>query len=166
MKADDIIKKLGLKPHPTEGGYFLETYRSGDIIKKDALRGRYKVDKSAGTAIYYLLTSDSHSAMHRLKTDEIFHFYLGDPVTILLLYPDGSSKLITMGQKISNLEQMQAVIPRDTWIGAFLNEGGEYALMGTTMAPGFDYEDFELGKTDELIKQYPDREELIRRLTK
>jgi len=166
MKADDIIRQLGLKPHPTEGGYFLETYRSEDIIKKDALRGRYKDDKSAGTAIYYLLTPDSYSAMHRLKTDEVFHFYLGDPVTMLLLYPDGSSEVITLGQKLFNSEQVQAVIPRDTWMGAFLNEDGEFALMGTTMAPGFDYDDFELGQADELIKKYPNREKLMRRLTK
>lgn len=166
MKAEDIIKQLGLKPHPTEGGYFLETYRSEDIIKKEVLRGRYKADKSAATAIYYLLTPDGHSRMHRLKTDEIFHFYLGDPATILLLYPDGSSELITMGQKISDGQQVQTVIPRDTWIGAYLNKGGEYALFGTTMAPGFDYDDFELGNAEELIEKYPEREELIRRLTK
>ncbi len=166
LKADDIIRQLGLKPHPAEGGFFLETYRSEDMIKKDALRGRYKDDKCAGTAIYYLLTSDSYSAMHRLKTDEIFHFYLGDPVTMLLLYPDGSSEVISLGQRISNGDQLQAVIPRDAWMGAFLNNGGEYALMGTTMAPGFDYDDFELGSADELIKQYPEREDLIRRLTR
>lgn len=164
--AEEIIKKLGLEPHPSEGGFFREVYRSDESIMMDCLPNRYKSDRNISTSIYYMLTPDSFSSMHKLKSDEIYHFYLGDPVTILLLFPDGASKIITLGADIMSGQELQVVVPRDTWQGSFLNEDGEFALMGTTVAPGFDYDDFEAGDRDELIKQYPQQEELIRKLTR
>ena len=148
-----------------EGGYFCQTYRSTEKIALDALPSRYKISKAFGTAIYYLLTPDQRSAMHRLPTDEIFHFYLGDPVTMLQLHPDGSSDVITIGSDIVKGQKPQVLVPRFAWQGSMLIEGGKSALMGTTMAPGFDYSDYEAGDRGELVEKYPDQKDLIVKLT-
>lgn len=164
LTAREIIRKLSLKPLPGEGGFYRETYRSEEKIPMKELPGRYSSAKSFCTAIYYLLTPDTCSALHRLGSDEIFHFYLGDPVSMLQLHPGGTSKLLTLGQDVEKDESLQVVVSRGTWLGAFLNEGGRFALMGTTMAPGFDFSDYEHGDREELIRQYPDRKELILKL--
>ena len=165
LTAEEIIKILNLKPLPREGGYYRETYHSKEIIPKDFLPSRYKESKRLSTAIYYLLTQEVFSLLHRLPTDEIFHFYLGDPVTMLNLHPDGTSDLITLGHEIDKNQQTQVIVPKNTWQGCFIKEGGKFALMGTTMSPGFDESDFEAGVQKELVKKYPDREELIIKLT-
>lgn len=165
QSAEEIIKILGLKPHPKEGGYFLETYRSSEKISKSDLPERYPCDKNFGTAIYYLLTPGTFSPFHRLPTDELFHFYLGDPVIMIQLHPDGSSNIITLGQDIMNGQQLQVVVPKDSWQGLYLKEGGTFGLMGTTMSPGFDYSDYEEGTREALLEQYPEHFELITRLT-
>lgn len=152
-----IIEHLGLKAHPLEGGFFLETYRSAD--------SSCRPDRSASTAIYYLLTPDTFSEMHRVATDEVFHFYAGGPVTMLQLAP-GQCRRITLGPDVLAGQQPQVVVPRGVWQGSFLNPGGEYALLGATVAPGFDYADYESGQRDLLIAQFPDHAELIRRLTR
>jgi hypothetical protein len=166
LEAEDIIKKLGLKPHPNEGGFFAESFRSEEIIGRDNLPDRYSSDRACSTCIYYMLTRETFSALHRLKTDEIFHFYLGDPVSMLLLYPNGHSKILTLGHDIMAGQQLQAVVLKNVWQGSFLNEGGKYALMGTTMAPGFDFDDYEHADKYELIEKFPDRKQMIERLTK
>jgi predicted cupin superfamily sugar epimerase len=164
LNKDDIIKILNLSPLAVEGGYFRETYRSNEIIPKDALPARYGASRSFSTQIYYLLTPDTVSALHRLKSDETFHFYLGGSVTMLLLHENGSSEIITLSSKIEDGHKVQFTVPGGSWVGCFLNDGGEFALMGTSVAPGFEYDDFELGNPDELIQKYPDRRELIKRL--
>jgi len=164
LTASEIIKLLKLEPHPAEGGYFCETYRCSDQVKEDFLPLRFKSDRSLSTAIYYLITNDSFSSMHKLITDEIFHFYLGSPVSMLLLYPDNSSKIVTVGSDISSDQKLQVVVPRGTWQGAYVPKG-EYALLGTTMSPGFDSEDFMIGKRDDLLEKYTDHKELITKLT-
>jgi uncharacterized protein len=166
ISADEIIKKLGLEPLPMEGGYYIQTYRANEMIPKSALPDRYSSNKSFGTAIYYLLTPDTFSALHRLPTDEIFHFYLGDPVTILELYQDGTSKVFTLGSDIQKGQNVQLLVPENTFQGSFLNEGGKYALMGATMAPGFDFSDYEAGIREKLIREYQAHKELIIRLTR
>lgn len=166
LRVDSIIELLNLKPLEHEGGYYAETYVSDEIIPKDALPERYSSDRRACSAIYYLITPDTFSALHRLKSVEIFHFYMGDPVTMLQLHPDGSSEIIALGHDLERGERPQVVVPHGVWQGAFLNDGGEFALMGTTMSPGFDWDDFELGNRRQLIEQYPDREDLIIRLTR
>ncbi|MBN2380496.1 cupin domain-containing protein [candidate division WOR-3 bacterium] len=165
LSPEEIIRLLRLEPLEMEGGYFCQTYRSNETIPLEALPQRYKIPKVLGTAIYYLLTPDQRSALHRLPTDEIFHFYLGDPVTQLHLHPDGSSEVITLGADLSAGERPQVVVPRDTWQGALLRPGGHFALLGATMAPGFDYFEYEAGDRNELIKKYPDRKDLIIQLT-
>lgn len=164
MNAQVLIEKLGLIPLPEEGGYYRETYRSPETVPGSALPERYGGDKHMATAIYFLLTPDAFSALHRLPTDEIFHFYLGDPVTMLQLFPDGSARTVTLGNDILAGHCPQCVVPRGVWQGALLEKGGRFALLGTTMAPGFDVTDFELGRRSELLAHYQECADLIVRL--
>lgn len=159
MKAEltALIASLRLEPHP-EGGYYRETYRSKETSGNPA--------RALSTAIYYLLIPDTFSEIHRLKSDEIFHFYLGHTVEILQLYPDGKSTITKLGQNLAAGEELQVTIPAGVWFGSRLIDGGEYALMGTTVAPGFDFADFESGKRDSLTAQYADRAEIIASLTR
>ncbi len=166
--ANDIIEKLKLQPHPHEGGYFYETYRSEEKIDREHLPVRYDGRRSISTAIYYLLTPDTYSAWHRLRSDELFHFYLGGPVTMLNLFPDGSSKIITLGQDIMAGQEVQVTVPRGAWQASVLNEGGEFALMGTSVAPGFEYDDYGIPTENDLkmlVSQFPDKVELIKKLS-
>jgi len=171
MKTDqevirELIERLDLTPLPGEGGWFRQTYRSGESIPGAALPARYASERSLATAILYLITRESFSALHRLLSDETFHFYLGQPVEMLKLLPDGSSGLIRLGQDFTSGQVVQTTVPRGVWQGARLMEGGSWALLGATVAPGFEYEDLELGRREELAARYPDRAELIARLTR
>jgi predicted cupin superfamily sugar epimerase len=163
--AEKLVKLLGLKSHP-EGGYYRETYRSDEIIEKGALPERYRGDRRYGTAIYYLLTRETFSALHRIKTDEIYHFYLGDPVELVQLLPDSSGCVVMLGNDLASGEQVQTVVSRGTWHGAQLVEGGNYALLGTTVSPGFEFADFEIGDRNELIRSYPSFSDKIIALTR
>jgi hypothetical protein len=165
LTAREIAELLDLEPHP-EGGFYREIYRSDESLPADALPHRYEGERCPGTAIYYLLTPDTFSALHRLAGDEVFHFYLGGAVTMLLLHAGGSSETRQLGTDLAAGERPVSTVPRNTWFGLFLNEGSEYALLGTTVAPGFEFEDFELGDRVELVEQYPERAHLIRRLTR
>ena len=161
--ADELIRHLGLAPHPKEGGFFRETYRSAESYS--GLPTRYPGPRSAGTAIYYLLTPTTFSALHRLETDEIFHFYLGDPVRMLQLDSGGQGQTVVLGPDVLNGQQLQVVVPRGIWQGSLLEAGGDFALLGCTVAPGFEYIDYEAGDRQALVAQYPAHAELIRRLT-
>jgi predicted cupin superfamily sugar epimerase len=166
VTADDLIRTLNLQPHPMEGGYFRETYRSKHSHAAGSLPPGFAGPRSFKTAIYYLLTPRTFSAMHRLPGDEMFHFYLGHPVRMLQLWPDGSARTVILGSDVLGGQQPQVLVPAGVWQGCCLEPGGEFALMGTTMAPGFDYRDYETGHRDQLIAQYPKQTEMIRRLTK
>jgi uncharacterized protein len=166
VTAAQLISRLGLQPHPAEGGYFAETYRSGEQVSSEALPGRYHGPRSLGTAIYYLVTPDSFSAMHRLRSDEVFHFYLGDPVEMLQLRPGGSGLRLILGQDILEGMQLQVVVQQGVWQGLHLVPGGRFALLGTTVAPGFDYADYEHGDRETLIRAYPQLRDFISRLTR
>ena len=157
----DIIRLLDLKPLTIEGGYFHETYRSPQTIRPPL----YKGPRSLSTAIYYLLTPDTFSQMHRVPGDEIFHFYLGDPVEMLQLEADGSGEIVTMGHEIASGMKLQHVVPGGCWQGARLKSGGKFALMGTTMSPGFDYEDYETPDGEKLEIQYGEFRNVILALT-
>jgi predicted cupin superfamily sugar epimerase len=155
LTAAKIKTLLKLEPHPIEGGYFVQTYRAAHEIPEDALPSGYSSARSIGTAIYYLLTADTFSAMHRLPGDEIFHFYLGDPVEMLQLEPNGNGELVILGQDIARGMRPQHVVPGGVWQGSRLISGGEYALLGTTMSPGFEFADYETGTRDQLTSLYP-----------
>lgn len=166
MTIDQIINILNLKPHPEEGGYFVETYRSTENIPEEASPNRYKGIRSHSTAIYYLLTPETFSAIHRLQSDEIFHFYLGDPAEMLQLWPDGSGRMVILGSDILNGMQPQLIVPRGVWQGSRLLKGGRFALLGTTVSPGFEFTDYVTGQRKDLVKSYPQFEDLIISLTK
>jgi hypothetical protein len=157
VTAEEVIERLGLQPHPEEGGFFRETYRSG--WRFDPPGSPMAGPRSLCTAIYYLLTADTFSAMHRLPGDEIFHFYLGDPVEMLLLHPAreeggaGRGERILLGQDLERMRVQQRV-PGGVWQGSRLVPGGDWALLGTTMSPGFDYDDYESGSR-ELAEAFP-----------
>ena len=168
MTAQQLIEQLKLEPLPIEGGFFRQTYCSAETLPQAALPERYRGEKPFGTAIYYLLTSDadSFSALHRLPTDEVYHFYLGDPVEMLLLFPDGAGRRVVLGPEVLNGQQVQFVAPRGVWQGSRLIPGGQFALLGTTMAPGFTPTDYEGGRRADLLARYPDHADLIRALTR
>ncbi len=161
--ADELIRHLGLQPHPKEGGFFRETYRASE--SSAALPARYQGPRSASTAIYYLLTPATFSALHRLQSDEIFHFYLGDPIRMLQLDPDGQGRTLVLGPDLLAGQQVQVLAPRGVWQGSCLEPGGKFALLGCTVAPGFEYADYESGARQALMAQYPAFADLIQRLT-
>ncbi len=165
ITAKKIIEMFGMKPLQGEGGYYVETYRSGDQISRAHLPDHYAGDRRLSSAILYLLTPDTFSSLHRLKSDEVFHFYFGDPVTMLQLHPDGSHELITLGHDIAANQQVQVIVPKGSWQGCFLNKPGKFALMGTTLAPAFDFTDFEPADRNTLLKKYPAQKDLILHLT-
>ena len=164
LTAKDLIERLKLQPHP-EGGFYREVYRSKESVAQEALPSRYTGDRSFATSIYFLLTGDRFSTLHRLKSDEIWHFYLGDPVEITMLHEDGHLERKTLGAQVTEGQQFQIVIPHGCWFGARVTDTSGFVLMGCTVAPGFDFDDFELANRDELINQFSHHETIIRALT-
>ena len=166
--AAQLVEYLGLEPLTIEGGHFKQTYVASESITAGALPKRYGAPRSFGTAIYYLLTSDpdSFSALHRLETDEIYHFYLGNPVEMLLLCPESRGERVVLGPDVLAGQRLQFVVPRGVWQGLRVISGGSVALMGTTMAPGFDLADWSEGKRESLLREYPQYTGLIRALTR
>jgi uncharacterized protein len=165
MKSEEIIDQLNLRPLLAEGGFFIENYRADESV--EGLPSRYHNERRCfSTAIYYLLTPDTISAMHRLPSDEIFHFYAGDLVEMLQLFPDGRGKVIKIGSDLKAGLRPQVVVPRGTWQGSRLADGGQFALLGTTVAPGFEFTDFEAGIREMLVDLYPEYANLICQLTR
>ncbi|WP_020667031.1 cupin domain-containing protein [Amycolatopsis nigrescens] len=159
MEQEDaaaIIAKLGLAPLPVEGGLFVQTWRSDDGAAP------------AGTATCAALTGepDSFAAMHRLPVDEIWHFYLGDPIDLLLLHPGGTHSTPRLGSDILGGQHVQLVIPAGHWMGAALAPGGRFGLFGNTMAPGFHSGLYTGGERAELVKGWPDAADRIVSLTR
>ena len=159
MTADEVIEHLKLQAHPVEGGFFRETYRSAETLQRTG------DTRSISTAIYYLLTPKTVSALHLLPGDEVFHFYAGDPVRMLQLWPDGSTRTLILGTDLKAGQVPQLVVPGGVWQGSVLLDGGSWALLGATMAPGFDYADYASGDRAELTARYPEVVEMIERLT-
>ena len=157
---------LGLQPLAAEGGFYAEAYRSREMLAATCLPSRYSGARCFGTAIYFLLTPDTFSALHRLKSDEVYHFYVGDPVETLVLRADGSGEVLALGSDLYRGLRPQAVIPAGAWQGSRLRAGGKFALLGTTVAPGFEFSDFELGDREFLLAKYPDFSRMIRELTR
>jgi len=165
MTADEIRQILGLTPLPEEGGWFAETYRATEMIPAGFPGPKRSDARSLATAIYYLLTPDTFSALHRLPGAEMFHFYLGDPVEMLQLGPSGSGRVLVLGTDLAAGMRPQVLAPGGVWQGTRLLPGGRAALLGTTMSPGFDPADFELGRREVLIAEYPAHRDRIIALT-
>lgn len=157
------IKQLGLIRHP-EGGWFVETYRSMESLSGSALPKRFLGARSFCTAIYFLLEQGDFSALHRIKSDELWHFYAGGRLNIEVISPAGLYEQKILGNDPVSGESFQAVVSAGSWFGAEAVNG--FALVGCTVAPGFDFSDFELGRCEELNRQFPQHDELIRRMTR
>jgi predicted cupin superfamily sugar epimerase len=154
------IDKLQLTKHP-EGGYYREVYRSDEFVHKKNLPDRYSSFRSFSTSIYFLLESHEFSAFHRLKSDEIWHFYEGSAITILMIDQHGEFRKIILGRNQEKDEVFQAIIPKGCWFAAYVKDHPSFALVGCTVAPGFDFEDFEMGKKEELYKLFPELSAVI-----
>jgi uncharacterized protein len=174
--AEDIIRLLDLQPHPVEGGFYRETWRSLQQISLDTHpspmtgvrsweQSSFRRERSVGTAIYYLLKPGHVSELHVLPGDEVFHFYMGSPVQMLQLWPDGSHRTVILGQDLEKGHQPQCIVPAGVWQGTRLFGNDGYALLGATMAPGFDYADYVGADRSDLIRRWPSAIEEITRLT-
>lgn len=164
MDAHTIIKKLNLIEHP-EGGYFKETYRSTGMISEKELGASYSSDRNYSTCIYFLLTSEKFSAFHKINQDEIWHFYKGTPLLLHIITKEGFYKTVTIGNDLEKGEVPQYVVKGGDWFAAEVIENEAYALVGCTVAPGFDFADFVLPERKELITMYPEHTEIITKLT-
>ena len=156
MNSTYYIKTLSLLPHP-EGGYYKETYRSKESIDIKGFDGK----RNYSTAIYFLLEKDNFSALHKLKSDELWHFYAGDPLEVIEIDTQGQLKITELGK-----DNFQYCVPAGNWFGSRVKNGGEFSLVGCTVAPGFDFADFEMAKREKLIKEFPKLETIINQMTK
>lgn len=164
MNADDLIDRLNLQPHP-EGGYYRQTYQAPDVLPADGLPKRYDGPRPVSTAIYFLLRDAQVSHLHRLQSDEIWHFYAGSPLVVHVLTSDGERIDQVLGPDFAAGMRPQVVVARGAWFGAEMQDGHGFALVGNTVAPGFDFADFELADRAGLMEAFPRHADLIRRLT-
>ncbi len=164
-KAIYYIQKLKLQRHP-EGGYFNEIYRSGEIFEASVLPERYNGSRAFLTSIYFLLEGKQFSSFHKLQSDEIWHFYDGSPVKIFIITHEGKMEERVLGNNLNANETLQIVVEKNNWFAAELKDKTSFALVGCTVAPGFSFEDFEIGDRNKLLKDYPEHSAIILRLTK
>lgn len=165
MTIKEITTHLELLPHP-EGGFYKESYRSDISIPQNHLPEPFKGDRSYCTGIYFLLTSNNFSAFHRIKQDEIWHFYTGSSLYVHAIDKDGSYTRHEVGLDLLKDQRPQLVVPKGCWFASEVKDKNSYSLVGCTVAPGFDFEDFELTQRKELINTYPQHEKIISRLTR
>lgn len=159
------VERLRMQPHP-EGGYFAETYRSPEAIAADALPGRFAGPRSFSTAIYFLLEGHHVSALHRIQADEVWHFYAGNPLDVFVLSENGKLEIVRLGPNPDAGEVFQAVVPAGRWFGSKPVRPDGSTLVGCTVAPGFDFQDFELADRAALLGQFPAHRAVIELLTK
>jgi len=164
INTEELIEKYQLIPHP-EGGYFRETYRSEGVISQNALPPNFKGDRNYCTGIYFLLPQGTKSHLHRIQSDEIWHFYLGGSMTLILIHEDYGVQKIILGSNILAGETVQFVVPAGWWFGGYPNLESSYSFVGCTVAPGFDFADFELAERTHLMSRFPESEDLILKLT-
>lgn len=158
-----LVASLRLKKHP-EGGWYREVYRSPENILPRGSFRRFCSPRSVCTSIYFLLGRGDFSAFHRLRSDEIWHFYEGSNLRLHLLHPKRGYRCLSLGERVGRQRQRQALIPAGTWFAAELSAGGRFALLGCTVAPGFDFRDFEMARPEQLEKNFPRHRALVRRL--
>jgi len=163
--AEEWIEALQLQRHP-EGGWFREVYRANEVIPHAALPNRFSGDRSFSTAIYFLLNKTDFSALHRIQQDELWHFYDGAALTVHMIDHAGSYSTVTLGRNVQAGEALMAVISAGWLFGATVTDQGSYALAGCTVAPGFDFADFEMPGREQLLAEYPQHEHLVEKLTR
>ena len=167
LTADELVQSLKLAPHP-EGGFFRETYRATEVLSKDALGSQHTGPRSASTAIYFLVTAGSFSALHRIASDEVWHFYAGHPLEVISIDEHDQLHIVRVGVNLAAGEVPQYVVPQGRWFGSRLaspHAPDAYALVGCTVAPGFDFADFELADRSALVARYPQHASIIEALT-
>lgn len=164
-RIEQLVNSLELQPHP-EGGFYKEFYRSSQIISKDALASTFNGDRSYCTSIYFLLTSENFSGFHRIKQDEIWNFYSGSPLLVHVIDKNGiyTCHEIGMNPEVGLFPQL--VVPAGAWFASSVKNENDYSFVGCTVAPGFDFDDFELAKRNELISLFPEHKEVITQLTR
>lgn len=159
------IQKLELEPHP-EGGYYRQTYKADLVLTKECLAPNFTGPRAASTAIYFMVEAKSFSAFHRLRSDELWHFYAGEALLVHVIEADGRYFTIHLGRDLEAGEVLQAVVKAGCWFASEVKDGKSFALVGCTVAPGFNFEDFELAEREKLAKSYPQHRELIYNLTR
>lgn len=156
-----FIEKLGLVPHP-EGGYYKETYRSNQLLKPEGFPGA----RNTSTGIYFMLTKNNFSAFHRIKSDEMWHFYSGDALDVYVIHSNGELEVLKIGLDLDNGEMPQAVVPAGCWFASRVSNEGQFSLVGCTVAPGFDFDDFEMADRQSLGNDFPQHQSIIKELTR
>lgn len=163
LTANALIKQFNLLPHP-EGGYYKETYKATEYIVKNALPERFQADRFFSTAIYFLLEKGNFSAFHKIKSDECWHFYAGETLLVYVIHSKGNLEIIRLGNNIEMGEVFQYVVPANCWFASEPAADTNFSFVGCTVAPAFDFADFELAKANELIQEFPQHENIIQRL--
>lgn len=164
INSDTIIEALGLIEHP-EGGFYKETYRSGNSFSNGVDDSEFPTGRSFSTSIYFLLKSDQTSAFHRIKSDELWHFHLGSPLTIHIIHPDSLYEALYLGPDLHTDQQFQHVVPAGSWFGVSIDKPNSFTLSGCTVSPGFDFRDFEMGDPYMLKQAFPEHKEIINKLS-
>ena len=163
MNAEYLVHRLEMTPHP-EGGYYKETYRSKGVIPHASLDKNFTGDRHYSTAIYFLLQQGDYSAFHRIKSDECWHFYEGGTLLIHVIEKDGTYSCTKLGRQLHENELYQFVVPAGAWFASEPAPGSEFSLVGCTVAPGFDFADFEMAEKQKMVNQFPDQKLLLQRL--
>jgi hypothetical protein len=161
--AQQLVSRYQLRAHP-EGGWYKETYRSGEILAQNVLPERFSGERTFSTAIYFLLDQGNFSAFHRIKSDECWHFYYGDPLQVFVLQHDGSLQIIELGNDIAAGQVFQFVVPANCWFASRPAPSSAYSFVGCTVAPGFDFADFELAEAGQLAREFPVHSAIIHEL--
>ncbi|HEX6171864.1 MAG TPA: cupin domain-containing protein [Chitinophagaceae bacterium] len=161
--TDQLIQQYNLESHP-EGGWYKQTYKSGEQIPADALPERFDANRSFSTAIYFLLEQGDFSAFHRIKSDECWHFYAGGPLLIYIIDQNGKLKIISLGNDFKEGQSFQYVVPANSWFASRPAPGSGYCFVGCTVSPGFEFDDFELASATELTAIYPTHKKIIEQL--
>lgn len=164
-EIEQIINKLQLLPHP-EGGYFKEVYRSEGLINNDSLNSDFSGKRNYSTSIYFLLTSNNFSAFHRINQDEIWHFYKGSPIKLHVISKKGDYKNVIIGNDLEKEQTLQYIVPAKCWFAAEVINQDAFSLVGCTVSPGFDFDDFELAERNALISKFPQHKAHILKLTR
>ncbi len=165
MTVETLVKELNLLPHP-EGGYYKETYRSEGTIKQTCLTSDFSGDRNIATGIYFLIEKGNFSALHKIKSDETWHFYYGDALEVIEINEQGNLTITQIGSNLQKGETFQYTVKANTWFGSRVSANGSFSLVGCTVYPGFDFNDFELAQQQDLIQLFPQHRQLILELTR
>lgn len=165
MSVETLVKQLELLPHP-EGGFYKETYRSSLTLSRECLPPGFEGERNIATGIYFLIEKGNFSALHKIKSDETWHFYAGDALEVIEISEKGIATITPIGPGILNGETFQYTVKANTWFGSRVRAGGKFSLVGCTVYPGFDFSDFEMAGRQELIRRFPQHQSLITELTR